>query len=68
VYVADSALKVPFGGDDNVPYDLFYPWRNGTLNQVDYTSLYAVLGDLQTIWTSVIQSELEIEDHSLEVS
>ncbi|KAI8335459.1 hypothetical protein BC941DRAFT_453837 [Chlamydoabsidia padenii] len=60
VYVADNALKVPF--DKSNSYQLFYPWRNGTLNDVDYTSLYAVLGDLQTIWTSVIRSELGIEE------
>ncbi|KAI8099459.1 uncharacterized protein BX664DRAFT_253659 [Halteromyces radiatus] len=67
VYVADKALKVPLDGDDDKSdYRLFYPWRNGTLNHMDYSSLYAVLGDLQTIWTSVIHSELDIEDHTFE--
>ncbi|CAO3599870.1 unnamed protein product [Absidia cylindrospora] len=63
-YVGEKALKVPL--DDNADYQLFYPWKNGTLNQWDYTSLYAVLGDLQTIWTSALRSELEIEDHTFE--
>lgn len=68
-YVAEKALKVPVGGTgDNVDYQLLYPWKNGTLNRWDYTSLYAVLGDLQAIWTSAIRSELEIEDLTFEVS
>jgi hypothetical protein len=40
---------------------------NGELNNRDYPSIEAVLGDLQVIWTESIKSELEIEDTDFRV-
>lgn len=56
-----------FPVSEDSEYRIFYPWRHGTLNEADYSSLNAVLGDLEAIWASVIQSELEIEKSDFKV-
>ncbi|CAO3636423.1 unnamed protein product [Cunninghamella blakesleeana] len=66
VFVGDNALRLPINNDDKSEFQLFYPWKNGTLNHYDYTSLQAVIGDLQTIWTNAIHSELGVDDHTFE--
>lgn len=68
VFVGDKALRLPLNNNDNSDFQLFYPWKNGTLNHYDYASLQAVIGDLQTIWTSAIHNELGIEDNTFEVN
>lgn len=64
-FVGDKALNLPI--DKHPEYQLFYPWKHGSLNHQDYDSIEAVLGDLQTIWTETIRSELDIEDKTFEV-
>ncbi|KAI9305237.1 hypothetical protein BJ944DRAFT_180328 [Cunninghamella echinulata] len=66
VFVGDKALRLPINKNSDDGFRLFWPWKNGTLNHDDYTSIQAVLGDLQTIWTSVIHNELGVEDKSFE--
>ncbi|KAI7884089.1 actin-like ATPase domain-containing protein [Lichtheimia hyalospora FSU 10163] len=63
-FVGDKALNLP--SDKHPEYQLFYPWKHGSLNHQDYDSIEAVLGDLQTIWTETIRSELDIEDKTFE--
>lgn len=63
-FVAEKALNLPISKYPE--YRLFYPWKHGTLNCQDYDSIEAVLGDLQTIWTDTIRSELEIEEASFQ--
>ncbi|CDH56692.1 chromatin remodeling complex subunit [Lichtheimia corymbifera JMRC:FSU:9682] len=63
-FVGDKALNLPI--DKHPEYQLFYPWKHGSLNHQDYDSIEAVLGDLQTIWTETIRSELDIEDKTFE--
>ncbi|KAJ1975822.1 actin-like protein arp8 [Dimargaris xerosporica] len=41
-------------------YALRWPIQHGEFNTLDYTSLNAVLGDLATIWTESIETELQI--------
>ncbi|KAF7727077.1 actin-like protein arp8 [Apophysomyces ossiformis] len=60
--VGDKALNLPIS--ENSDYRLFYPWKHGCLNNQDYCSLQAVIGDLQAIWTETIKNELEVEDLS----
>ncbi|KAJ1903735.1 actin-like protein arp8, partial [Coemansia sp. IMI 209127] len=43
-----------------------YPIRNGYLNVEDYQSIEEVLGDIETIWTSAMQTELGIDRRSLQ--
>ncbi|KAG0173952.1 actin-like protein arp8 [Apophysomyces sp. BC1034] len=61
-FVGDKALNLPIS--ENSDYRLFYPWKHGTLNNQDYRSLQAVIGDLQAIWTETIRNELEIDNLS----
>ncbi|KAI9028212.1 hypothetical protein CLU79DRAFT_832623 [Phycomyces nitens] len=63
-FVGEKALNLPM--TENSDYKLFYPWKHGTLNNQDYTSLQAVMSDLQTIWTDTINTELEIEEKQFE--
>ncbi|KAI7854151.1 hypothetical protein BDC45DRAFT_569273 [Circinella umbellata] len=63
-FVGDKALNLPIA--DNPEYRLMYPWTYGTFNSQDYDSIEHVLGDLQTIWTEAIQSELGIEETTFE--
>ncbi|KAL0093135.1 hypothetical protein F4703DRAFT_1902984 [Phycomyces blakesleeanus] len=63
-FVGEKALNLPIA--ENSDYKLFYPWKHGTFNNQDYTSLQAVMGDLQTIWTDTINTELEIEGKQFE--
>ncbi|ORE03467.1 actin-like ATPase domain-containing protein [Rhizopus microsporus var. microsporus] len=58
-FIGEKAIHFPVSEDSE--YRIFYPWRHGSLNEADYSSLNAVLGDLEAIWANVIQSELEIE-------
>ncbi|KAJ1975657.1 actin-like protein arp8 [Dimargaris verticillata] len=41
-------------------YALRWPIQHGEFNTLDYSSLNAVLGDLATIWTESIETELQI--------
>ncbi|KAI9270798.1 hypothetical protein BDA99DRAFT_433986 [Phascolomyces articulosus] len=63
-FVGDKALNLPIA--DNPEYRLMYPWTYGTFNSQDYDSIEQVLGDLQTIWTEAIRSELDIEETTFE--
>ncbi|KAI8069378.1 hypothetical protein BC940DRAFT_297583 [Gongronella butleri] len=65
VYVGDMAFRLPLDGKNDA-YRLFYPWKHGSLNRQDYTSIQAILGDLETIWTDAIHTSLGIEDKSME--
>ncbi|KAI9017651.1 hypothetical protein BC832DRAFT_545314 [Gaertneriomyces semiglobifer] len=38
----------------------FYPIQHGLLNVTDYCSIHECLGDLQTIWTDALETELGI--------
>ncbi|KAI9506657.1 actin-like protein arp8 [Coemansia spiralis] len=42
-----------------------YPIRNGYINVEDYASIEEVLGDIETIWTSAINTELGISKRNL---
>ncbi|KAJ1666463.1 actin-like protein arp8 [Coemansia sp. RSA 1813] len=42
-----------------------YPIRNGYLNVEDYEGIEEVLGDIETIWTTAIQTELGINRRDL---
>lgn len=42
-------------------FALRYPLRHGTFNRADYTSIHAVLDDLNAIWTHVLRENLHIE-------
>ncbi|CAO3613472.1 unnamed protein product [Cunninghamella echinulata] len=66
VFIGDKALRLPINKNNDTGFRLFWPWKNGTLNHDEYTSIQAVLGDLQNIWTSVIHNELGVEDKSFE--
>jgi actin-related protein 8 len=61
-----KALNLPL--NTHPDYRLLYPMRDGELNNRDYSSFQAVIGDLQVIWTESIKSELEIEDKDFRVS
>ncbi|KAL1935465.1 hypothetical protein VTP01DRAFT_4605 [Rhizomucor pusillus] len=63
-FVGEKALNLPISKYPQ--YRLSYPWKHGTLNCQDYDSVEAVLGDLQTIWTDTIRSELKVEDTNFE--
>ncbi|KAI9321611.1 hypothetical protein BX666DRAFT_1004520 [Dichotomocladium elegans] len=63
-FVGDKALNLPT--DQHQDYQLCYPWKYGSFNNQDYNSIEAVLGDLQTIWTEVIHTELEVEEKTFE--
>ncbi|OAD05586.1 hypothetical protein MUCCIDRAFT_140793, partial [Mucor lusitanicus CBS 277.49] len=58
-FVGEKALNVPVR--KNSLYSVRYPWKNGTLNNQDYTSVNEVLSDLEAIWTDVIVNDLEVE-------
>ncbi|KAI9485473.1 MAG: hypothetical protein EXX96DRAFT_473196 [Benjaminiella poitrasii] len=58
-FVGEKALNVPIS--DNSEYRINYPWKYGTINNQDYSSLNEVLEDLEAIWTETIMNELEIE-------
>ncbi|KAJ1653099.1 actin-like protein arp8 [Dispira simplex] len=47
--------------DTQHEYLLWWPIQRGQFNQRDYTSIEAVLGDLQDIWTWAIEQELGIK-------
>lgn len=64
--IKKKALNLPINEDS--PYRLFYPWKYGTLNNQDYTSVNAILGDLQVIWTEAIKTELGIEEADFKAS
>ncbi|KAI7864747.1 hypothetical protein BDF14DRAFT_1831607 [Spinellus fusiger] len=63
-FVGEKALNLPM--EDNSDYRLFYPWKHGALNNQDHVSLQAVMSDLQTIWTEMIRTELDIEEKDFE--
>ncbi|KAG2234968.1 hypothetical protein INT48_005122 [Thamnidium elegans] len=54
-----KALNLPIPKD--CPYRILYPWKYGTFNSEDYTSLNAVLSDIEAIWTESIINELQVE-------
>ncbi|KAG1222465.1 hypothetical protein G6F62_008954 [Rhizopus arrhizus] len=56
-FVGEKALRFPISKDSE--YQLSYPWKQGTLNNT--SSLNAVLGDLEAIWTTVVTNDLEVE-------
>ncbi|KAK4519550.1 uncharacterized protein ATC70_009786 [Mucor velutinosus] len=58
-FVGEKALNVPVS--KNSLYSVRYPWKNGTLNNQDYTSVNEVLSDLEAIWSDVIVNDLEVE-------
>ncbi|OBZ83100.1 putative actin-related protein 8 [Choanephora cucurbitarum] len=58
-FVGEKALNVPMAKD--TPYYIRYPWKYGTLNNQDYSSMQAVLNDLEIIWTESIVDLLEID-------
>ncbi|KAI9256290.1 hypothetical protein EDC94DRAFT_523256 [Helicostylum pulchrum] len=58
-FVGEKALNLPISKD--CPYRILYPWKYGTFNSEDYTSLNAVLSDLEAIWTESIINELQVE-------
>ncbi|KAI8969925.1 hypothetical protein BDF20DRAFT_907521 [Mycotypha africana] len=59
-YVGEKALKVPISQKGS-NWRLFYPWKDGTLNNQNYDSVQAVLNDLEAIWTETIVNELEVK-------
>ncbi|ORX56811.1 actin-like ATPase domain-containing protein [Hesseltinella vesiculosa] len=61
VYVGDMAFRLPLDGSSQSSYQFFYPWKHGALNRQDYTSIQAVLGDLETIWMETIRTNLGVE-------
>lgn len=64
--VGEKALNTPISKDS--AYRISYPWKYGTLNNQDYSSINQVLGDLEAIWTETIINDLEIERADFKVS
>ena len=64
-FVGEKALNVPMAKD--TPYYIRYPWKYGTLNNQDYSSMQAVLNDLEIIWTESIVDLLEIDKAAMKV-
>ncbi|CAG8694211.1 8420_t:CDS:10, partial [Cetraspora pellucida] len=56
-YVGEKALRLH---DNENHFKLFYPIQHGEFNTKDYNSIKAVVGDLETIWTTTITEKLEI--------
>ncbi|CAG8721495.1 7162_t:CDS:10 [Cetraspora pellucida] len=56
-YVGEKALRLH---DNENHFKLFYPIQHGEFNTRDYNSIKAVVGDLETIWTTTITEKLEI--------
>ncbi|CAG8459317.1 6207_t:CDS:10 [Paraglomus occultum] len=56
-YIGEKALRLPTTATS---YKVRYPIQYGEFNTRDYDSIKSVVGDLETIWTEVIQQNLHI--------
>ncbi|KAJ1959197.1 actin-like protein arp8, partial [Dipsacomyces acuminosporus] len=59
--IGEKALRIA----DSEKFLIRYPIRNGCFNVEDYSSVEEVVGDIEAIWTSVIESELGIKRKDL---
>jgi actin-related protein 8 len=64
-YVGSEALKIPNAAASG--YVLRHPYDRGNFNTADYTSKMELLGDIEQIWMSTLEFELEIEKSELKV-
>ncbi|KAM0750707.1 actin-like ATPase domain-containing protein [Meredithblackwellia eburnea MCA 4105] len=62
-YVGEEALHIP--NPEQVGYVVRRPYDRGSFNTTGYSSTQEFLGDLERIWTTVIEQELEIAKEEL---
>lgn len=65
--LADPSKVSKISDPVNMGYAIKYPIYSNSFNTRDYSSLQAILNDLEVIWKTTLQEKLNIEEKALKV-